>query len=118
MSPIKSIGIIMLSAMVLVWSEIYFPIKESIGLDLLSLTRQLYKTRAGTLMMRLELPKLGPEIEALNGSVKGLADQFATASDGQKSQRFSRSGRDHSREPGLGPAGRRGREARAAARCP
>jgi hypothetical protein len=78
-SPVKSIGIIFLSAMVLVWSEIYFPIKNSIGLDLVRLTYQLYKTRASTLVMRLELPKLGPEIEALNGSVQELAAQFATA---------------------------------------
>ncbi len=79
MSPVKSIGIVVLSAIVLIWSEVYYPIKDSIGLDLLRLTYQLYKTRAGTLKMRLELPRLGPGIEALNGSVKGLADQFATA---------------------------------------
>jgi lipoprotein-anchoring transpeptidase ErfK/SrfK len=79
MSPVKSIGIIILSAMVLIWSEVYYPIKDSLGLDLARLTYRLYKTRAGTLMMRLELPKLGPEIEALNGSVAGLADQFASA---------------------------------------
>jgi lipoprotein-anchoring transpeptidase ErfK/SrfK len=79
LSPVKSIGIIVLSAMVFIWSEIYYPIKESIGLDLVRLTYQLYKTRAGTLAMRLEMPKLGPEIEALNGSVKQLTDQFATA---------------------------------------
>ncbi|HTW92805.1 MAG TPA: L,D-transpeptidase [bacterium] len=79
MSPIKSLGIIVLSLMVLAWSEVYFPVKQSLGLDILNLTYNLYKTRAGTLAMRLELPKLGPEIEALNGSVKQLADQFATA---------------------------------------
>jgi L,D-transpeptidase YbiS len=79
LSPVKSIGIIVLSAMVLIWSEIYYPIKDSVGLDLVRLTYQLYKTRAGTLAMRLEMPRLGPEIEALNGSVKELADQFATA---------------------------------------
>jgi lipoprotein-anchoring transpeptidase ErfK/SrfK len=65
--------------MALVWAEIYYPIKYSVGLDLIRLTYQLYKTRASTLMMRLELPKLGPEIEALNESAKELADQFATA---------------------------------------
>jgi L,D-transpeptidase ErfK/SrfK len=79
MSPVKSIGIIVLSVMVLIWSEVYYPIRDSLGLDLLRLIYQLYETRASTLVMRLELPKLGPEIEALNGSVKDLADQFATA---------------------------------------
>lgn len=79
MSPVKSIGIIFLSAMVLVWSEVYYPIRHSIGLDLIRLTYELYETRANALMMRLELPKLGPEIEALNGSLRELADQFATA---------------------------------------
>jgi L,D-transpeptidase YbiS len=79
LSPVKSIGIIVLSAMVFIWSEIYYPVKDSIGLDLVRLTYQLYETRARTLAMRLELPRLGPEIEALAGSVKELADQFATA---------------------------------------
>ncbi len=79
LSPVKSIGIIVLSAMAMIWSEVYFPVKESVGLDLLRLTYELYSTRAGTQKMRLEIPKLGPEIEALNGSVKQLAEQFATA---------------------------------------
>jgi L,D-transpeptidase ErfK/SrfK len=79
MSSIKSIGIIVLSVMVLIWSEIYYPVKESLGLDLFRLTYQLYATRAGTLKMRLEMPKLGPEIEALTGSVRDLAHQFAAA---------------------------------------
>jgi L,D-transpeptidase ErfK/SrfK len=79
LSPVKSIGIIVMSAMVLIWSEIYYPVKDSVGLDLLRLTYQLYKTRAGTLEMRLEVPRLGPEIEALNSSVQQLAEQFATA---------------------------------------
>ena len=79
LSSVKSIGIIVLSAMVLLWSEVYFPVKNSIGLDVFSLAFRMYKTRAGTMAMRLELPKLGPEIEALNGSVKQLTDQFATA---------------------------------------
>ena len=79
LSPIKSLGIIVLSAMVLIWAEIYYPIKESVSLDMFSLAFRMYKTRASTLTMRLELPKLGPEIEALNGSVASLAEQFATA---------------------------------------
>jgi len=78
-SPVKSVGLIVLSAMVVVWSEVYLPVKESIRLDPLRLTSQLYGTRAGTLRMRLEIPRLGPEIEALNESVRQLADQFATA---------------------------------------
>jgi len=78
-SPVKAIGIIFLSAMALAWTEVYYPIKNSLGLDLARLIYEMYKTRASTLMMRLELPKLGPEIEALNGSVRDLADQFATA---------------------------------------
>jgi L,D-transpeptidase YbiS len=79
LSPVKSIGIIVLSAMVVIWSEIYFPVKESVGLDLFRLTYELYGTRAGTRKMRLEIPRLGPGIEALNGSVQQLAEQFATA---------------------------------------
>jgi L,D-transpeptidase ErfK/SrfK len=78
-SPVKSIGIIVLSAMVIIWSEIYLPLRESVGLDLYRLTFRLYETRAGTQQRRLELPKLGPEIEALRASVQQLSDQFATA---------------------------------------
>jgi len=78
-SPVKSIGIILLSALVMLWSEVYFPVKDSIGLDIFRLAYRMYKTRAETVVMRLELPKLGPEIEALNSSVKQLAEQFATA---------------------------------------
>jgi len=79
LSPVKSLGIIVLAAMVCIWSEIYLPLKESVGLDLFRLTYQLYRTRAGTQQMRLDLPKLRPEIEALNSSVQQLAEQFATA---------------------------------------
>jgi len=79
MSPVKSIGVIVLSAMVMIWSEIYFPVKESIGLDLFRLTHELYSTRTGTRKMRLEIPKLGPEIDALDRSVQQLTEQFATA---------------------------------------
>jgi L,D-transpeptidase YbiS len=79
MSPVKSVGIIVVAAMVMVWCEIYYPVKESIGLDIFRLAYQMYRTRAETVVMRLELPRLGPEIEALNSSVQQLAEQFATA---------------------------------------
>ncbi len=65
--------------MVIIWSEIYFPVKESIGLDIFRLTHELYGTRANTRKMRLEIPNLGPGIEALDASVQQLAEQFATA---------------------------------------
>jgi L,D-transpeptidase YbiS len=79
LSPVKSIGIIVLSAMVTVWAEFYLPVRESVSLDIFSLAFRMYKTRASTMKMKLEMPKLGPEIEDLAGSVKQLADQFAAA---------------------------------------
>jgi L,D-transpeptidase ErfK/SrfK len=79
LSPVKSIGIIVLSAMVMVWAEFYLPARESVSLDILSLAFRMYRTRATTMKMRLEVPKLGPEIEELTSSVKQLAEQFATA---------------------------------------
>jgi L,D-transpeptidase ErfK/SrfK len=79
LSPVKSIGIIVLSAMVMVWAEFYLPARESVSLDIFSLAFRMYRTRATTMKMRLEVPKLGPEIEELTGSVKQLAEQFATA---------------------------------------
>ena len=79
LSPVKSVGIIVLSAMVMVWAEFYLPVRESASLDIFRLAFQMYKTRASTMQMRLEMPKLVPEIEELTGSVKQLAEQFATA---------------------------------------
>jgi L,D-transpeptidase YbiS len=79
MSPVKSIGIIVLSAMVMVWAEFYLPVRESVSLDIFRLAFQMYRTRARTMEMRFEVPKLGQEIENLTGSVKQLAGQFATA---------------------------------------
>jgi hypothetical protein len=79
LSPVKSLGIIVLSAMVMLWAEFYLPVRESLSLDIFSLAFRMYKTRASTMNMRLEMPKLGPEIEQLGGSVKQLAEQFATA---------------------------------------
>jgi L,D-transpeptidase ErfK/SrfK len=79
LSPVKSIGIVVLSVMVMVWAEFYLPVRESVSLDIFSLAFRMYKTRAGTMKMKLDMPKLGPEIEDLAGSVKQLAEQFATA---------------------------------------
>lgn len=79
LSPVKSIGIIVLSAMVMVWAEFYLPVRESVSLDIFRPALRMYKTRASTMKMRLEMPKLVPEIEHLTGSVKQLAEQFATA---------------------------------------
>ncbi len=79
LSPVKSVGILVLSAMVLVWAEFYLPIKESLGLDILRLGFQMYKTRANILKMRLDMPKLVPEIEDESASVQRLTEQFANA---------------------------------------
>ncbi len=79
LSPVKSIGIIVLSVMVMVWAEFYLPVRESVGLDLFRLGFRMYQTRASTMKMSLAMPKLVPEIEELTGSVKQLAEQFATA---------------------------------------
>jgi len=79
LSPVKSIGIIVLSAMVIGWAEFYLPARESVGLDIFRLAFRMYRTRAGTMEMRAETPKLVPEIEDLTGSVKRLAEQFASA---------------------------------------
>ncbi len=79
LSPVKSIGIIVLSAMVIVWAEFYLPVRESVSLDIFRLALRMYSTRASTMKMRGEMPKFVPEIEYLTGSVKQLAEQFATA---------------------------------------
>jgi len=79
LSPVKSIGVIVLSAMVMVWAEFYLPVRESVSLDIFRLAFQMYRTRASTMKMRLEMPKLVPEIDDLTGSVKQLAEQFAAA---------------------------------------
>jgi hypothetical protein len=78
-TPIKSIGVILVSALVLAWSEFYLPIRESFSTDMLRLAMRMYETRANTLRLRLEMPKLGPEIQDASAAVKKLGEQFATA---------------------------------------
>lgn len=79
MSLIKSVGIIVLSVLVLAWSELYLPVRESFRLDTLRLAVRMHETRTATHRLRLELPKLGPEIEDASAAVKRLGEQFATA---------------------------------------
>jgi len=79
MSAVKSIGLILLSVMVVGWAEFYLPVRESLSLDMFRLAWRMYQTRAGTLVMRLEMPGLAPEIERLTASVRELSQQFATA---------------------------------------
>jgi hypothetical protein len=79
LSPVKSVGIILLSVIVIGWSEFYLPLRESVSVDMLKLGFQMYRTRASTLKMRLEMPRLEPEIEELARAVEKLTEQFASA---------------------------------------
>jgi len=79
MTPVKSIGIIVLAAMVVVWAEFYLPVKESLRMDVIRLALRMYKTRADIIRMQLEMPKLEPQIEEAAAAVKKLGEQFATA---------------------------------------
>jgi len=79
LSPIKSVGIIVASVIVLAWSELYLPVRESLRVDVLRLAVRMHETRAATHELRVELPQLGPEIEEASAAVKKLGEQFATA---------------------------------------
>jgi L,D-transpeptidase YbiS len=79
LSPVKSVGIVLVSLMALFWAEFYLPVRESWSLDLYRTALEMYRTRANVLKMRLDMPKLDPEIQDRTASVKRLADQFAAA---------------------------------------
>jgi len=48
-------------------------------MDMVRLALRMYQTRATTLKLRFEMPKLGPGIEEAGAAVKKLSEQFATA---------------------------------------
>ena len=79
LSPVKSVGIILLSVIVIGWAEFYLPLRESVSVDMLKLGFQMYRTRANTLRMQMEMPRLEPEIVELTGAVNKLTEQFARA---------------------------------------
>jgi len=79
LSPIKSVGIILLAVIVIGWAEFYLPVRESVSVDMITLGFQMYRTRASTLKMRLEMPRLEPEIVELTDAVRKLTEQFASA---------------------------------------
>jgi L,D-transpeptidase YbiS len=79
LSPVKSLGVVLVSLLAFAWSEFYLPVKESFSVDMLRLAVHMYQTRAATLRLKLETPKLGPEIEDASAAVKKLGEQFASA---------------------------------------
>jgi L,D-transpeptidase ErfK/SrfK len=79
LSSTKSAGIVVLSLLVLAWSEFYLPVRESYSIDIVRLALRMYKTRAEILRMRMEMPRLDAQIEDLSVSVKQLGERFASA---------------------------------------
>jgi L,D-transpeptidase ErfK/SrfK len=79
LSSTKSVGIIVLSLMALVWCEFYLPLRESFSQDIVRVAMSMYRTRAEILKLQLQMPKLGPQIEGLSAVVKDLGEQFTSA---------------------------------------
>lgn len=79
LSVIQSVGIVILAAMVLAWSELYLPVRESLTIDIIKVAGRLYRMRRHTAALNAQLPALEESIERLSRSVGELAEQFAAA---------------------------------------
>jgi L,D-transpeptidase YbiS len=78
-SVIQSLGIIVLAAVVLMWAELYLPVRQSLDVDLVQVGTTLHRMRQHAARLRDEIPGLEEEIERLARSVGELAGQFASA---------------------------------------
>jgi L,D-transpeptidase YbiS len=74
-----SVGVILLAALVVGWSELYLPVHESLQVDLFRVGSDLYRMRRHTAELKRELPGLEQEIDRLGRSVGRLGEQFASA---------------------------------------
>ncbi|MEO0079528.1 MAG: L,D-transpeptidase [candidate division WOR-3 bacterium] len=77
--PAGSIGAIILGLLVIGWSELYLPLRESIATDGLSLARELVTMRAQIWQRKAELPRLEKRIQELRDGVNELSSRFVTA---------------------------------------
>ena len=78
-SLVRSIGVFILAALAFGWAELYLPLRESLGVDILRLAGSLGENRAAIAAGREAIPRLTVEVERLAAAVGELGDRFASA---------------------------------------
>lgn len=79
LSPASVIGIILLSALVVGWSELYLPLRESLDVDVLKLAGRLVELRGLIRNLRAAIPEVTAEVIRLRTDVSALAGRFPAA---------------------------------------
>jgi len=79
LSPLQSISLVLLAALVAGWSELYLPVRESMKVDVVRLALGMYRTRIETASLRRELPRLRGEIADLTAQLQDLSQRVASA---------------------------------------
>uniref|UniRef100_A0A7C4GIC1 L,D-transpeptidase n=1 Tax=candidate division WOR-3 bacterium TaxID=2052148 RepID=A0A7C4GIC1_UNCW3 len=78
-TPVQSVGIIVLAALAVAWSELQLPVRESVGYDVPGLAVRLWKMRLELRENEAELVRLQAETARLKQTVTALAGRFAAA---------------------------------------
>lgn len=78
-SPASVIAILLLSALVVGWSELYFPIRESMDIDVLKLAGQVVELRKQIRELHAAIPEITAELGRLRADVNALAVRFPVA---------------------------------------
>jgi len=73
------LSIAVLSALVVGWSELYLPLRESLGTDVLQLARGLTTLRRQVAGYRESIPAATAEVSRLRRGVSGLTGRFPSA---------------------------------------
>ncbi len=79
LGPFQSILIIVLSGLVVGWSELYLPLRESLRTDIVRTAVAMFRTRSEMGRLQQAGRELEAEIRRLTQTVGELADTFASA---------------------------------------
>ncbi|MEO0073193.1 MAG: L,D-transpeptidase [candidate division WOR-3 bacterium] len=75
----STIGILLLSTLIVGWSELYLPLRESLEIDVIRLAGCLVKLRSRIYNLRSAILQVTADAERLRSSVGALAEQFPAA---------------------------------------
>jgi L,D-transpeptidase YbiS len=78
-SFISFLSVAALSALVIGWSELYLPVRESLGTDVLKLAARLTELRRQRRELETAIPAAQAEVAALRRGVTGLTGRFPSA---------------------------------------
>jgi len=79
LGPVQSVLVIIVSALAIAWSELYFPVRDSLRTDIVRVALTMVRTRSDISVLRQSALELEAEIGRLTQTVGELADTFASA---------------------------------------